>query len=250
MSQHLFPLVLFASIAISLPASAQPTPPPQAEPGVPRDPTPTVPTPTESGPADPASAAALSQAILAETNRLRADPAAYAAELAAMEPYYDGTNLQLPEWTTFLLVTQEGWTAVADAIADLETRSPLPPLQLTPGMSLAARDHAIDLSAHNLIGHIGTDGSVPIDRVARYGQAEGRVGENVSFLPLPVETVAAAARWHVWQLVVDDGVPDRGHRAALLREDYRLMGAGCDLHPGFGPHGQVCVVTYAEGFTE
>lgn len=182
---------------------------------------------------------ALELAIIAETNRVRANPAAYAAELAALQPHYDGLMARYPS-EGFQIETEEGWAAVAEAIADLQQRAPLPPLRPSLGLTLGARDHATDLSQHGVVGHYGTDGSEPVDRVSRYGQVHDLVGENISYSP--VET----AYWHVMMLIIDDGVPQRTHREAMLREDYRVTGTQC------APHllGQVCVTTYAGGFTE
>jgi uncharacterized protein YkwD len=48
-------------------------------------------------------------------------------------------------------------------------------------------------------------------------------------------------------LLVDDGVPDRGHREALLRPDYRVTGVACGYHSAYH---NICVMTYADGYTE
>jgi len=69
----------------------------------------------------------------------------------------------------------------------------------------AALDHTADLSKNNLTGHDGSDGSTTRDRIERYCQWFGRMGENICL-------GASMARDIVIQLVVDDGVPDRGHR--------------------------------------
>jgi uncharacterized protein YkwD len=51
----------------------------------------------------------------------------------------------------------------------------------------------------------------------------------------------------VMQLVVDDGVPSRGHRVNTLSPAFRVMGVACATHPGMR---EVCVIELAAGFEE
>ena len=46
----------------------------------------------------------------------------------------------------------------------------------------------------------------------------------------------------VAQLVVDDGVPDRGHRRLLYDPALRYAGVSCGPHPGYGT---MCVIDLA-----
>ncbi|GAP95507.1 CAP domain-containing protein [Leptolyngbya sp. NIES-2104] len=178
-------------------------------------------------------------AIVNETNRLRSNPQAYAAELAELRHYFKGNILRLPGYLA--LETQEGVAVVDEAIRDLKATSPLPALTISPGLSLGARDHVLDLAPKGKTGHYGTDGSNPFQRMNRYGTWQGVAGENISFSPI------ATARWHVMQLVIDDGVKNRGHRKALLNPDYRLTGSACGGHSVYG---QMCVMTYTKEYTE
>jgi uncharacterized protein YkwD len=177
----------------------------------------------------------LEQKIIEETNKLRSNPAAYAEQLAALKAYYDGNTIQLPGWVNPVMMT-EGKSALEEAIADLQAAPSLPILTPAEGMAIAARDHALDLGLNDLVGHGGTDGSQPLDRMNLYGTCTGLCGENVSFSHL------SEARWHVMQLVIDDGVPDRGHRKALLNPEYQITGVACTPHVSYG---ETCVMTYA-----
>ena len=181
--------------------------------------------------------------MLAETNELRANPAAYAQKLIAMRPYYQDNLVALPGQPLQEVV--EGVAALDEAIAALQSTAPLPLLESSDGMSRGARDHATDLGEKNMVGHYGSDNSDPFIRISRYGRwdatAGNAAGENISY------GYRASAEWHVIQLLIDDNVPNRGHREALLRPDYRRMGSACEPHPAFDI---VCVMTYASEYEE
>ncbi|MBD2459578.1 hypothetical protein H6G89_00850 [Oscillatoria sp. FACHB-1407] len=181
------------------------------------------------------------QAIVAETNRLRADPSAYAEQLANLRQYYRDRILHLPGLPP--LETVEGITALDEAIAVLRETDPLPLLEPSRGLSLGARDHVNDLGVIGATGHYGSDGSTYRDRIHRYGTvpADTLSGENISYSPL------SDAQWHVIQLVIDDGVPSRGHREALLRAEYRLTGVACGTHAAYQ---EMCAIIYAGDFVE
>jgi len=185
------------------------------------------------------NSAEIERAIVEETNRLRSNPQAYAAELAELRQYFKGNLLKLPGYPA--LETQEGVAAVDEAIRDLRATAPLPALKISQGLSLGARDHVLDLGPKGKAGHYGTDGSDPFQRMNRYGTWKGSAGENISFSPI------ATAKWHVRQLVIDDGVRNRGHRKALLNPDYRLTGSACGTHTVYG---QMCVMTYSKDYQE
>lgn len=181
--------------------------------------------------------------LIAEANRLRDNPVAYAAELENLLQYFDGHLLRLPGLPP--LETIEGVPAVEEAVAALRQLSSLPPLQLSNGLSLAAADHARDLGTAGRGGHTGHDGSTPFERISRYGTWDATsgstAGENISFSPW------VSAYWHILQWVIDDGVSNRGHREALLRPRYQFTGTACHQHAVYG---NVCVMIYASDYTE
>ena len=179
------------------------------------------------------------QAIFEETNRVRANPAAYAAELENLRQYFDGKLLKLPGQTP--METEEGVSAVEEAIQALKATKSMSVLSFSKGMSLGAKDHVNDLGPTGQAGHYGTDGSKPDKRISRYGAWKGLTGENISYSPMN------NAKWHVMQLIIDDGVKDRGHRKAILKPDYRMTGVAC------GPHAvytTMCVMEYATEYQE
>ena len=177
--------------------------------------------------------------IVAETNRLRQDPVAYAAALERLRSYYEGKLLKLPGSPAF--ETEEGVAALEEAITALRRTPSLLPLMPSQGMSLGARDHVQDLGPAGRTGHIGSDGSTPFTRLNRYGTWQLVAGENISYSPLN------RAQWHVMQLLIDDGVPGRGHRKALLNAAFKVTGVACGTHTVYE---NICVMTYAEKYLD
>ncbi|MEC4982893.1 MAG: CAP domain-containing protein [Oscillatoria sp. PMC 1068.18] len=180
----------------------------------------------------------LEREIVEEMNQARANPSAYAAQLEALKQYYDGNLLSLPGQTP--LQTEEGVEAVEEAIAFLREAKPLPSLNISTGMSQAARDLVTYQGPKGETGHVGEDGSQAWDRMGRYGEASGRQGENISY----GKNTAAEV---VLQLIIDDGVENRGHRDNIFNSDYQYTGVACGNHAQFN---QMCVITYAGGYTD
>lgn len=185
-----------------------------------------------------ANLSALEQGIVVETNRARTNPTAYATEIQNMRRYYKGNLLELPGQTPIL--TTEGVKPVDEAIRFLKSTKPLPPLNVSRGLSLAAKDHVKDQGPKGTLGHHGSDGSLPWNRINRYGSWQRVVGENISYGPSTAQQV-------VMQLIIDDGVADRGHRKNMFNPEYRVTGVACGTHKQYRV---MCDVTYAGGFKD
>ncbi len=183
-------------------------------------------------------AGAMEDAIVEEHNRARQDPKGYAAHLEALRRQFDGRLLRFPGEPSIL--TREGVAAVDEAIDYLREADPLPALISSEGMSQAAEDHVRDQGPKGATGHDGSDGSKPWDRVGRYGTWDVVVGENLSYGRDRAGRV-------IMGLIIDDGVPDRGHRKNIFSDEFRFIGVAC------GPHRTcrtMCTIDYAADFTE
>ncbi|NDD29816.1 MAG: CAP domain-containing protein [Proteobacteria bacterium] len=176
-------------------------------------------------------------AVIAELNLARTQPGQYAGFITAtLESYHD--NVRVAE-NGMQIRTKEGARAAQEAIAFLEKQRAVGPLDPCHGLYLAARDHMLDQSVTGATGHSGSDGSSPFDRIHRYGQAR-RMGENIAYGP-------ESARDIVMQLIIDDGVADRGHRTNIYRAEYDAVGVA------IGPHKNlrvICVMDFGLGFVE
>ena len=142
--------------------------------------------------------------IFWELNRARSNPGRYAEQhLVPMRTCYDENKLIFPGKPP--IITSEGRKALDECIRVLKNTSPSEPIKPVKGLYLAAFAHVKDQSEYGGIGHFGSDGSKPIDRIERYGVWDICAAENISY---GIED----ARRIVISLLIDDGVPDRGHR--------------------------------------
>jgi uncharacterized protein YkwD len=175
--------------------------------------------------------------IISELNLARTNPKKYVELLKGLRMRYDG---KLYQRGNAKVRTMEGVKAVDDAIAFVAKVKPLKPLRASKGMSQAAGEHAAEQAATGGTGHAGKNGSQVGDRVNRHGNWRYRVGENISY-------GNGSPRDMVLQLIVDDGVANRGHRKNIFEKRYKVVGVGIDKHPRYG---HVCVTTYAGDYKE
>ncbi|WP_299684528.1 CAP domain-containing protein [uncultured Tateyamaria sp.] len=79
-----------------------------------------------------------------------------------------------------------------DSVNALRSARGAAPVELNPQLNAAAATHSRDMSLQNRPWHFGSDGSSPIDRLARVGYAGSLVGENISeTYETELETLAA-----------------------------------------------------------
>lgn len=180
----------------------------------------------------------LEEGIAREVNLARTDPGQYASFLEEWSQYYNDKEIERAGQPT--IITQEGLSAVKEAIRYLRTASSLPLLKISIGMSLAAKDHAEELGRAGKLGHRGLTGSWPTDRVNRYGRWKGALGEAIYY-------GRDDSREVVMALIIDDGVPSRGHRRHIFDPAFRIVGVACGPHAA---HESMCVITFAGSYVE
>lgn len=161
-------------------------------------------------------------AVLDEINLARTCPQQYAAIVQQRMSAIPGADQRCVEETTAFLMRQP----------------PLEPLQSVPGLIASARLHVADQSLSGAIGHRGADGRSPFSRMETAGQWIGRAGENISYGYSDPRTIVVT-------LIVDQGVPDHGHRRNIFCRDFKVAGTASGPHARWGA---MCVIDFADGF--
>ncbi len=118
--------------------------------------------------------------------------AAVAALLAACGP----TNLTAPGGSSVYRISDAESRRIPqrieESINNLRAAAGAPSIQMNPQLSEAAAVHSADMSRQNRPWHFGSDGSSPLDRVARTGFSGQFLGEAISeTYETELETLAA-----------------------------------------------------------
>jgi uncharacterized protein YkwD len=173
--------------------------------------------------------------MIAEINLVRSNPSGY---IQYLDYYYQLAKLNLSHYgkgkrnyslsveyermngvqrkkkvdTVWSNEYEEEFHAIESLLNDLKNAPPLSILQPDKGIYEAARKHGIDQDRHNwTLGHQGSDGSWPWDRIRKYSPSMITGNENLAGkYPEPT------ARDIVIQLLIDSGIPEYGHRYNLL----------------------------------
>jgi uncharacterized protein YkwD len=161
--------------------------------------------------------------VLVALNAARTDPAAYAEGLKRYRTYFRGNVLRYPGLDAEM-ETQEGVKVVDEAIDFLGRQAALAPVQAAPLFAASAADLVAD-QAQGGTGHESSDGATPADRARRHGGG-GYIAEVIAYGPIDADDV-------VRQLVIDDGVADRGHRNIIYSPELRFAGVACGPHPEY-----------------
>lgn len=182
---------------------------------------------------------AVSRKVLSEMNLARTDPKGYAKHLRKLREQFEGRSYRLPGTNTRVM-TSEGVVAVDEAIRFLTRQKPLPPLSWSDGLAAAAAELVEEQSETGTVGHFGRASGGMRQRIERHGEWQGEIGENIGYGP-------DEARLMVMQLIIDDGVPGRGHRKNIFHRAFGTAGVACGPHSVFGT---MCVIDFASGFRE
>jgi uncharacterized protein YkwD len=174
--------------------------------------------------AAPASAGEADDAVLAEVNFARANPQAYARRLmtrsaSSSDPAHGGADSG----------------ALAEAVEFLMRQSPLPPLQADGRLAAAALEHVTQQGPKGEVGHDSGAGEPFEARLRRHGVAADAAGENIAYGP---ERAADVVR----ELIIDAGVPGRGHRRNIFERDFAAAGVSCGPHRVYRA---MCVMDFA-----
>lgn len=188
------------------------------------------------------------EAILKSISGLRSHPDKCLKRITSRLVHYTGKDFHDPARDGVSRVTKEGKRAVEEAIASLKdpTRQPVScndsclDFSSVPkkALTFAAQDHATDIGMTGATDHQGSDLSSPAQRMARYGSWLHFSGECIWYGSLDsistTSTPFSLADGIIDDLIIDDGVADRGHRLCLLNRRLSFGGVGVHTHVVFG----------------
>ena len=160
-------------------------------------------------------------------NQIRTDPQSFIPVLQDRLRDFDGLMLRRDGHRPRL--TKEGAPALQEAINFLKNQKPLPALVWDKNLARAAIDHTKDSLKHNIIGHIGSDGSTTATRIQRYTRSPALYAENIDYGMKNAKEV-------VISMLVDDGVSKRGHRKNMFNPKFKKVGSATEMFPK--PFGQ------------
>ncbi len=163
--------------------------------------------------------------LILEINKMRSDPARYARQyILPLAQNYNRKILHYPGDKP--LRTREGVPALYECVRVMKKQPALPLLFPRRGLAKAARDHLNDQSRTGETGHRGSDKSGFRERIERYGSWEGRIAENIAY-------GGTSARQIIIYLLIDDGIPGRGHRKNFLNPAFKTVGVARGSHPSY-----------------
>ena len=177
----------------------------------------------------------LEQNVILELNKVRSNPKRYAEEyMEDLRADYKGKLFYVPG-QDIPVRTDEGIRPLEECIRVLKKTDPRPLLQPAKGLSEAAEELMEDQQKHGGTGHVSRKGANPQKRIEKYGKWDICSSEDIAYGSFD-------ARQIVISLLIDDGVPNRGHRKNILNPCTHFAGASKGGHPTYKV---MCVIDYA-----
>lgn len=175
----------------------------------------------------------LEEEIIHEMNKVRTNPSLYAeSTIKPMLKRFIGKKYNLQNR---IYSTKEGVKAVEECYKVLLQRRAAGILHHKEELRMAAEDHVRDQGHKGIIGHTGNDNSSPLNRVKRYLNSNYLyVGENISYGLFTAQDIVSF-------LLINDGMPSRGHREILLNPKFNLTGVACGYHKVYET---MCVILF------
>ena len=173
--------------------------------------------------------------VIHELNKVRSNPKRYAEEyMEELLTAFNGKLFTIPG-QKIPIRTEEGIKPLKECIRILKKTDPRPLLQPAKGLAKAAQELVEDQQKHGGLGHISRKGATPQKRIEKYGNWDICASEDITY-------GSVEARHIVISLLIDDGVPNRGHRENILNPCTHFAGVAKGNHPTYRV---ICVIDYA-----
>ena len=153
------------------------------------------------------------QEMIDEINLLRQNPSGY---VPYVQEYIMSMEKEIQKDPSMANMYLDEISTAYELIKTLRITDPLSTLRPHEGVYDAAKIHGQDLRKNTQFGHIGSDGSYPWDRIIKAAPDLSDGNENLVGGPYEV-------RQAVILLLVDAGIPDRGHRKTLLNPHWSFI---------------------------
>ena len=114
------------------------------------------------------------------------------------------------------------------------------PFECSELLQKAAQDHVEDVGPKGLVSSIGSNGTLPTDRIGKYGNIDETWAESAIFGGLDAKEV-------VERLIVCDGQPTRGFRKTLYNDQLNFCGVSTGLHQS---HDNLIQLEYVKGLLQ
>jgi hypothetical protein len=120
----------------------------------------------------------------------------------------------------------------------MKAHKALEPLELSCILYKAAKFHVDDTGIKGLTIHESSDGTSFSARLKKYLPNYSNIAENIDFGNNDALSI-------VLSLLIDDGVPSRGHRLNIMGSDFKIIGISVGNHKTYNT---MCVMDFANVF--
>lgn len=157
--------------------------------------------------------------FLDEMNKVRTNPKSIIPELEATVKKFQGKQLGY-------MMTNEGPGAYNELISFLKKQAPLAPMTWSNGLGSACQKFVNVAGPSGATGHSSPNGDSMSDRISAEGSWQSTIGENLAYGDRD-------GKKSLIQLMVDDGVPSRGHRKNIFNTKFKVIGIAIGSHKGY-----------------
>lgn len=183
---------------------------------------------------------ALELQLLEELNTLRTNPAAYLYRLEQLEKSVRQGDFTVGTTYRYMMGAKEGVGPIEEAITHLRAvvNAPLKPVAPVYALAVAAQDYTGEADGASRFGDPNAKGQAVWQVVEWKGNAQSK-SMNSFATDNAVEIIL--------QLLIDEGVPGRGHRKLLLDSSFTMVGVATETGKSWQRH---AVILLATGSTE
>ena len=155
-------------------------------------------------------------------NKVRTNPKSFIGHLEKCLGRFKGRVLYSEDNKSFI-ETKEGPSAYVEAIEFLRNRKGMKEFKWCEKLEAAGKEFVDDIGPKGLVSSLGSDGSLPTDRISKYGTINETWGESNIYGGLDSKEV-------IERLLVSDNQPTRGFRSNMFNDHLHYCGIATGLH--------------------